>query len=53
MNALVLIAVVQTGIGAFIAVSKERSVWLGVALGFFLGFIGWIILAVLPRRTAY
>jgi hypothetical protein len=31
---------------------KERSVWFGAFMGLLLGFIGWIILMLLPRRAA-
>jgi hypothetical protein len=38
-------------IGAMIAAGKERPLWHGAALGFLLGLIGLLIIALLPRRA--
>jgi hypothetical protein len=39
-------------IGALVATGKDRPAWHGAALGFLLGLIGLLIIAVLPRRVA-
>lgn len=39
-------------IGYFIGASKDRG-GLGAVLGALLGCLGWIIVAVLPRRQRY
>jgi hypothetical protein len=38
--------------GAMIAAGKDRPPWQGAALGFLLGLVGLLIVALLPRRTA-
>jgi hypothetical protein len=43
------IAIVMSVGGIWIAGARDRSLVLGAALGFFLGLIGWAILALLPR----
>ena len=40
---------ISIGIGIAIANWKNRPVWQGVVAGIF-GIIGWIVLAVLPKR---
>jgi hypothetical protein len=54
MKALIwiIVAAVDIGVGVWIANIKNRPVWLGAVLGFLLSFIGWIILAVLPKKEA-
>jgi hypothetical protein len=42
---------ISMGIGAWIATLKNRAWWVGALLGI-LGIIGWIIAALLPKRTA-
>jgi hypothetical protein len=39
-------------LGIFVGSTKNRPV-LGVAVAFFLGFIGLIIIALVPRREIY
>jgi hypothetical protein len=41
---------INIGVGVWIASIKNRPAWLGAVLGFLLSFIGWIILAVLPKK---
>jgi hypothetical protein len=41
--------VMMVGIGMGIARLKNRSLWVGALLGFFLGFIGLIILLCLKK----
>jgi hypothetical protein len=48
----IVIAAIDIGVGVWIASVKNRPLWLGALLGFLLSFIGWIILAVLPKRDA-
>lgn len=51
MKALLYVVVVaiDIGVGVWIASFKNRPLWLGALLGFLLSFIGWIILAILPK----
>jgi hypothetical protein len=37
------------GVGAFIGKPRGR-LWLGFALGLFLGPVGWLVVGVLPNR---
>lgn len=47
---LILIGTIfSVAIGYFIGVRRGRPV-LGAVLGFFLSIIGWIIVAVIPRK---
>jgi hypothetical protein len=48
---LLIIVLVGGGIGAAIGYAKGRPL-LGFFLGLLLSWIGWIIVAVLPRREA-
>jgi hypothetical protein len=48
---LLIGAVIGAGVGYAIGRAKERP-GLGLVLGLFLGWIGWIIIAVIPRRSA-
>lgn len=38
--------------GGYVCASKNQPTWLGVVLGFFLSWIGLIIVLFLPRRGA-
>jgi hypothetical protein len=50
MNGFLIIdAIVMTIVGAFVGSLKQRT-GVGAALGFFLGIIGVIITACLPRK---
>ena len=46
---LLIFALLGTVVGYLIGNSKGRGL-LGAGLGFFLGFIGWIIIAVIPAK---
>jgi uncharacterized membrane protein YccC len=48
---LILLAIACAFIGHKLARSKNQPGWIGAVLGFFLGLIGLLILAVLPRRV--
>ena len=43
-------AAIGAAIGFLIGNRKQRPV-LGLCLGLFLGFIGWIIIAIVPRKS--
>ena len=46
----IVVVAVDIGVGVWIASIKNRPWWLGALLGFLLSFIGWIILAILPKQ---
>jgi hypothetical protein len=45
-------AIIGGGVGGFIGYYKNRTV-LGAVLGFFLGCLGWLIIAVIPKKRRY
>lgn len=49
---LFLLAIVCTFVGFKIAVSRNHAGWIGAVLGFFLGLIGLLIIALVPRGQA-
>jgi len=49
---LVAGVIIGGGIGAGIGSFKNR-ILLGFVLGFFLGCLGWIIIAVIPKKRRY
>lgn len=46
-------AIVCALIGYFMGVSWKGRPWLGAILGFFLGVIGLIIFAIIPKESGY
>lgn len=44
--------VIGGGVGGIIGSFKRRTL-LGFLLGFFLGCLGWIIIALIPRKRMY
>jgi hypothetical protein len=49
---LVAGVIIGGGVGAVIGSFKNR-ILLGFVLGFFLGCLGWIIIAVIPKKSRF
>ena len=49
---LFVLVIVCTFVGYKIAVSRNHAGWIGAVLGFFLGLIGLLIIATIPRGQA-
>ena len=52
LTVIILISTAMAFAGARIAQAKNRSTWLGAALGFGLGLIGLLIVYRLPVKQA-